>query len=386
MDFIPYGRQWINDDDIQAVVDVLKSDYLTQGPKVKKFEDKICSITGAKYCIAVANGTAALHLAVASLQIEKGSEGITTPNTFAASANCMLYNGLVPRFADIDPSTYNIDPKNIPVLVNKNTKLIIPVHFAGQPADMPSISKIAKKYHLYVIEDAAHAIGSQYEDGSYVGNCKYSDLTTFSFHPVKTITTGEGGAITTNNEELYELLLMLRSHGITKKESKFNPDYIGTELVGPWYYEMQELGYNYRLTDIQAALGVSQINRLNEFKRRRREIVAKYNVSFKNINWLITPYEVEGISSCFHLYVLQIDFSKIGKTRKEVMRILTSKNIGTQVHYIPVSHLPYYKTFNIDTCPNNENYYKRCLSIPLFPHMSDEDIEYVIENIISLGK
>jgi len=384
MKFISYGKQWITDDDIEAVIDVLKSDYLTQGPKVKEFEDKICGYTGAKYCVAVANGTAALHLAVAALKIEGGSEGITSPNTFAASSNCMLYNNLIPRFADIDPRTYNIDPKNIPALVNKNTKLIIPVHFAGQPADMLSISKIAKEYQLRVIEDASHAIGSQYADGSYVGNCKYSDLTTFSFHPVKTITTGEGGAITTNSKELYDLLIMLRSHGITKDNSKLIIKNL--ELVGPWYYEMQELGYNYRLTDIQAALGISQINRLNEFKKRRREIVAKYNISFENIDWLITPYEVEGLSSCFHLYVLQIDFEKIGKTRKEVMKILSSKNIGTQVHYIPVNHFPYYNKYNVDSCPNDENYYNKCLSIPLFPSMSDEDVEYVIKNVIIMGK
>jgi len=378
--FISYGKQWINDADIQAVVDVLKSDYLTQGPKVKEFEDKICQYTGAKYCVAVANGTAALHLAVASLHIKKGSEGITTPNTFAASANCMLYNNLIPRFADIDPKTYNINPENILALVNKNTKLIIPVHFAGQPADMPSISKIAKEYKLYVIEDASHAIGSQYADGSNVGNCKYSDLTTFSFHPVKTITTGEGGAITTNSQEIYERLLMLRTHGITKDENKLSKN------PGPWYYEMQELGFNYRLTDFQAALGISQLNRLNEFKQRRRDIIDRYNQSFKDIEWLKIPYESEGLNSCFHLYVLQFEFDKIGKSRKEVMKELSSYNIGTQVHYIPVNHLPYYNNYNVDSCPIDEDYYNKCLSIPLFPSMSDTDIDYVIENIISLGK
>ncbi len=384
MKYLSYGKQWINEADIQAVVDVLKSDYLTQGPKVKEFEDKICSITGAKYCVTVANGTAALHLAVASLKIEKGSEGITSPNTFAASANCMLYNNLIPRFADIDPRTYNIDPENIPALVNNNTKLIIPVHFAGQPADMPSISKIAKEHQLYVIEDASHAIGSQYADGSYVGNCKYSDLTTLSFHPVKTITTGEGGAVTTNSKELYDLLIMLRSHGITKDHSKLIIKNL--ELIGPWYYEMQVLGYNYRLTDIQAALGISQLNRLNEFKKRRREIISRYNHSFNDIEWLKIPYEAEGLNSCFHLYVLQFDFDRIGKSRKKVMNLLYSKGIGTQVHYIPVNHLPYYNKYNIDSCPNDESYYNKCLSIPLFPSMSDPDIDYVIDIIINLGK
>lgn len=378
--FLNYGKQWITEADIQAVADVLKSDYLTQGPKVKEFEDKICSITGAKYCVAVANGTAALHLAVASLQIGKGSEGITSPNTFAASANCMIYNGLVPRFADIDPRTYNIDPKNIPSLVNKNTKLIIPVHFAGQPADMSSISKIAKEYQLYVIEDASHAIGSQYDDGSYVGNCKYSDLTTFSFHPVKTITTGEGGVITTNSKELYERLLMLRTHGITKDENKLSQN------PGPWYYEMQELGFNYRLTDIQAALGLSQMKRLNEFKKRRREIVSNYNKVFSRVSLIKIPFEAEGVNSCFHLYVVLIDFNKIRKTRSEVMEILRSKNIGTQVHYIPVNQLPYHKKMNYDHCPNATHYYNKCLSLPLYPKMSNDDVNYVIDSVLSLVK
>jgi len=383
--FIPYGKQWINDDDIRSVADVLKSDYLTQGPKVKEFEDKICEYTGAKYCVAVANGTAALHLAVMALKIPKRSEGVTSPNTFAASANCMVYNGMVPRFADIDPRTYNIDPKNIPALINKNTKLIIPVHFAGQPADMPSISKIEKDYKLYVIEDASHAIGSQYTDGSYIGNCKYSDLTTFSFHPVKTITTGEGGAITTNNEELYELLLMLRSHGITKKKSKFKIQNL--EFVGPWYYEMQELGYNYRLTDIQAALGLSQLKRINEFKQRRREIVLCYNEAFKNIDWLQIPYEVKNLSSCFHLYIIQIDFKKIGKTRKQVMDLLARKNIGTQVHYIPVHTQPYYRDHfgtKWGDCPVAENLYEKTLSIPLYPRMTDADVKHVVKSVSSL--
>lgn len=377
--FIPYGKQWINDDDIQAVVDVLKSDYLTQGPKIKEFEDKICSITSAQYCVVVANGTAALHLSVAALNLEKGREGITSPNTFASSANCMLYNNLIPRFADIEPSTYNIDYQYILDLINNKTKLIIPVHFAGQPADMLKISQIAKKNNLRVIEDAAHAIGSQYADGSYVGNCKYSDLTTFSFHPVKTITCGEGGAITTNSKELYERLLMLRTHGITKDENKLSQN------PGPWYYEMQDLGFNYRLTDIQASLGLSQLNRLKEYKERRREIVEKYNKSFKDIEWLKIPHESDGISSCFHLYVLQFDFDKIGKTRKEVMNILSSKNIGTQVHYIPVNHLPYHSKNN-DFCSNNEYYYSQCLSIPLYPKMSKKDINYVIKSIIGLGE
>ena len=373
--YIAYGKQNISDSDIQAIVEVLKSDYLTQGPKVKEFEDNICTHTGAKYCVAVSNGTAALHLAVAVLNITKRSEGITTPNTFVASANCMLYNDLIPRFADIDPHTYNIDPEKVLPLLNESTRLLIPVHFAGQAAEMQSISKIAKENDFFVIEDAAHAIGSQYADGSYVGNCKYSDLTTFSFHPVKTITTGEGGAITTNSKELYERLIMLRSHGITKDENKLlmNP--------GSWYYEMQELGFNHRLTDMQAALGTSQLSRLEDFKARRREIVAHYNEAFSDIPWLTTPFEMESLSSCFHLYVLQINFQKIGKSRNYVMNQLLSEGVGTQVHYIPIYTLPYYQRFPVAECPQAEKYYEQCLSIPLYPGMSNHDVEVVIKAV-----
>ena len=376
--YIPYGKQWITQADIDAVVEVLKSDYLTQGPKIKEFEDTICNYTGAQYCVAVANGTAALHLAVSALQIPADSEGITSPITFAASANCMLYNRLTPRFADIDARTYNIDPGNISGLINDKTRLLIPVHFAGQAAEMGKIAKIAKDRNLFVIEDAAHAIGSQYADGSYVGNCKYSDLTIFSFHPVKTITTAEGGAITTNSKELYERLMMLRSHGITKAMEKLS------ENPGPWYYEMQMLGYNYRLTDLQSALGISQFKRLDEFKARRREIVAAYNKAFQDLNWIITPLELDGLSSCFHLYVLLIDFEKIGKSRKQVIEELYAQKIGTQVHYIPVNTLPFHAERYSDDCPNAIKYYEKCLSLPLYPLMLNQDVEYVINKIRSL--
>ena len=243
---------------------------------------------------------------------------------------------------------------------------------------MLSINKIAEENDLYVIEDAAHAIGSQYADGSYVGNCKYSDLTTFSFHPVKTITTGEGGAITTNSKELYERLLMLRSHGITKDENKLSMN------PGPWYYEMQELGFNYRLTDMQAALGASQMTRLNDFKARRREIVSIYNSKFASSAWLTVPFESEGLSSCFHLYVLLIDFQGIGKSRAQVMTELLSRGVGTQVHYIPVTQLPYYAKTYSESLSNAESYYEHCLSIPLYPTMNDEDVNVVIEAVLGL--
>ena len=375
---IGYGHQYIDDSDIEAVVNVLKSDYLTQGPSVSAFEKKICEITGAKYCVAVSNATAGLHIAVAALELKEGSEGITTPNTFLASSNCMVYNKVKPVFADIDSKTYNIDPKEIQKHISDKTKVLIPVHFAGLPCDMEKINTIAKKHNLHVIEDAAHAIGSQYADGSYVGNCKYSDMTVFSFHPVKTITTGEGGAVTTNDEKLYQKLCMLRSHGVTKDENLL------TKNPGPWYYEMQSLGFNYRMTDMQAALGVSQLNKLDFFKKRRREVIAMYNKAFADMRYLKTPYEPENVCSCFHLYVTQIDFESLGKSRAQVMKELRDKDIGTQVHYIPVPTQPYYKNtfgYKDGDYPVAEKYYEQELSLPLYPGLSDDDVNTVIKAV-----
>jgi len=380
-EFLSYGKQWIDDDDIGAVVETLKGDYLTQGPKVAEFENAICEYTGAKYCVAVANGTAALHLAVAALDVRSGMEGITSTNTFVASANALLYNNLIPVLGDIDPQTYNIAPAEIEKRLTKKTRIITPVHFAGQPADMQSIAGIADRHDLFVIEDAAHAIGSKYADGGTVGNCNFSDMTIFSFHPVKTVTTGEGGAITTNNAQLYKNLLRLRSHGITKDPGELakNP--------GPWYYEMQMLGFNYRMTDIQAALGKSQLAKIKYFGKRRREIIKRYNKAFRDVNWMETPFEQENVDSVFHLYVLKIDFDAIGMPRKKVMQHLMKKHIGTQVHYIPVHTQPYYQHklgHRLGDFPNAEKYYERALSIPLYPKMTDEQVEYVIENILGL--
>ena len=378
---IPYGRQWINEDDINEVINVLRSDYLTQGAKIPEFEKALREYTGAKYCIVVSSGTAALHIAVTALGIGSGKEGITSPNTFVASANCLIYNGLKPVFADINEKTYNIDVKEIKKHINQHTGVIIPVDFAGQPAEMKDIYELSKRHNISVIEDASHAIGSRYEDGNYVGSCKYSDMTIFSFHPVKTITTGEGGAITTNNKELYEKLKLLRTHGITKEEK-----YLSIH-PGPWYYEMQELGFNYRLTDIQSALGITQLRKLDSFAKRRREIVKKYNEAFKDIEFLTIPFERAGVYSVFHLYVLLVDFERIGKSRALIMKELNDKNIGSQVHYIPVHIQPYYqKTFGYKwgDFPVSEDYYKRTLSIPLYPKMENEDIIYVIRNILSI--
>jgi UDP-4-amino-4,6-dideoxy-N-acetyl-beta-L-altrosamine transaminase len=376
--FLSYGRQYIDKTDINSVTKILRSDYLTQGPTTKEFEKEICKFTGAKYCVAVVNGTAALHLAVLSLGIKKNKEGITTPITFSASSNALLHCGLRPKFADIDHDTYNININEIKKKITKNTKVIVAVDYAGQPADMKKIYKLAKSKGIYVIEDASHAIGSKYDKKTMVGSCKFSDLTTFSFHPVKTITCGEGGAIATNNRKLYEKIKILRNHGITK-----NPKYL-KKNPGPWYYEMQLLGFNYRLSDIHAALGISQMKKIHRFIKRRREIVKKYNHAFKNLPHIKIPFEKRGVFSVFHLYILQIDFKKIGKTRKKVMEELKKNRIGTQVHYIPVHTQPFYKNnfnFKYGDYPVAENYYQKTLSLPLYPKMTNKEVEYVINTV-----
>ncbi|MBF9018681.1 MULTISPECIES: UDP-4-amino-4,6-dideoxy-N-acetyl-beta-L-altrosamine transaminase [unclassified Oceanispirochaeta] len=377
---ISYGRQSITIEDIESVVSVLKSDFLTQGPSVEKFEKSIADYCGAKYCVAVANGTAALHIAVAALDIGSNVSGVTSPNTFVASSNAMIYNNITPLFADIDPDTYNITPSSVKDVLKENTKLIIPVHFAGQPCDMEGFYQLAgERSDISIIEDAAHAIGSSYSDGDKVGSCKYSDMTIFSFHPVKTITSGEGGAITTNNKELFDKLLLLRNHGITKNQEKL------TENPGPWFYEMQGLGFNYRLTDIQAALGNSQMKRIDDFKIKRRAIVDKYNLIFGNISGVVSPYESNNKRSCFHLYVLLINFKKFKISRADFIEKLFQKGIGTQVHYIPVYRQPYYKDRNFrGLCPNAEEYYSKAISLPLYPDLSIKEQDYVITEIMKL--
>jgi len=377
-DFIPYGRQYVDDDDIKAVVDVLKSDYLTQGPKVSEFENKICEYTGAKYCVAVSNGTAALHIAVKALDIRQGMKAITSPITFVASANCLLYNHMQPDFADIDAETYCISPQKIQRKISPSTRLIIPVHFAGHPCDMPEIREIAREHHCGIIEDAAHAIGSKYADGSRVGNCRYSDMTIFSFHPVKTLTSGEGGAITTNDPGLYDRLSLLRTHGITKEPSLFRQH--DSDLVGPWYYEMQHLGFNYRITDLQCALGISQLKKIDHFIEKRREIVKKYNAAFEDIEAIIVPSEKQEYFSAFHLYVIQVkNVARIG-----LFNFLKDNNIGVNVHYIPVHLQPYYRDrlgFGTGDYPVSENYYNRAITLPLFPLMQEGDVDYVVHNV-----
>lgn len=376
--FIPYGTQWIDDDDIAAVVSVLRSDYLTQGPCVQAFEEAIAEYVGARYCVAFCNATAALQCAVNALEIPAGSEGITSTNTFVASANSLAYNQLKPVFADIDPQTFNVTADTILSHLNIRTKVLIPVHFAGQACDMKAISSLAKENNCFVIEDAAHAIGSLYEDGSRVGNCRYSEMTVFSFHPVKTITTGEGGAVTTNDARLYQKLLLLRSHGITRDFRLFS------QLPGPWYYEQQDLGYNFRITDLQCALGLRQLGKLNDFKQRRRKIIDTYNQEFVHLFNVRIPFESEGLDSCFHLYILQINFSAVGLSRTCVMESLRSKGVGSQVHYIPVHTQPWYQKmygYRWGEYPVAEAYYENTLTLPLYPKMNETDVKHVIESV-----
>ena len=377
--FLPYGTQMIDETDVQAVLDVLHAPYLTQGPRVEEFERAIAARVGAKYCVAFCNATSALHCAVRALGLGEGDEGITSPNTFVASANCMAYCGVTPAFADIDPRTYNVTAETISERLTEKTSLVIPVHFAGQPCDMAAIGALAKSRGLRVIEDAAHAIGSLYSDGSPVGSCRHSDITVFSFHPVKTVTCAEGGAATTNDPELYRRLVLLRSHGITK-----DPAQMTRTSPGPWYYEMQELGYNYRMTELQAALGLSQLKRLDAFKARRREIVARYNAAFADIPTIKTPYEAPGVSSCFHLYVPRFDFNAIGMTRAEFGKRLHSFEVGWQVLYIPVYTQPWYeRTYGVrrGLCPTAEAYYEVAMALPLYPKLTDNDVERVVRAV-----
>lgn len=370
-----YGKQSINEDDIKAVADVLRSPFITQGPQVEAFEKALCDYTGARHCVVVSNGTAALHISVLALGLPAGSEGITTPMTFAASANSMLYGGIRPVFADIDPETYCLAPRQVGGRITGKTRLMTPVHYAGRTCDMVALKKLSDRHGLKVIEDAAHAIGSSYPCGAKVGSCKYSDLTIFSFHPVKTITTGEGGAVLTNDRALYERLILFRSHGITKVPSLLEQN------PGSWYYEMQELGFNYRMTDFQATLGNSQLKRLDSFAARRRAIVKRYNEAFREVPHLKTPCSEGNEHLCFHLFTACIDFAAIQKPRERFMRELRGLGVGTQVHYIPVHLLPYYRKnlgFKRGDYPLAEAFYEQELSLPLYPDLTDEEVEKVI--------
>lgn len=369
--YIPYGRQTIEEDDIKAVLETLSSDFLTTGPKIEEFEQSVAHYVGAKYAVAVSNGTAALHVACLAAGIGEGDEVITTPNTFVASANCALYCKATPVFADIKKDSYNIDPEDIKRKITSKTKAIIAVHFAGQPCEMDEIHRLAKEHHLLVIEDAAHALGAEYH-GKRVGGL--SDMTTFSFHPVKHITTGEGGMITTNNKELYEKLKRFRSHGITRDELEM------TKMDGAWYYEQFDLGFNYRITDIQCALGICQMKKLDRFVKRRIAIRDAYDRAFRDIKGITIPTEQQGVKSSWHLYVILVEH------RKAVFDELRKRNIGVNVHYIPVYKQPYYHNHGYEqvACENAEYYYDHCISLPIFPGLTDEEQDYVIWNVLEV--
>ena len=394
--YIPYGRQSIDDADIEAVVQVLKSDYLTTGPAVAAFEKKVADYVGAKYAVAVSNGTAALHVACLAAGIGEGDEVITTPITFAASANCVLYCGGTPVFADIDPDTYNISPEELESKITPQTKAIIPVHYTGQPCDMDTILEIARKHDLLVIEDGAHALGASYK-GKKIGSI--ADMTCFSFHPVKPVTTGEGGMIVTDNEELYRKLVLYRSHGITRDNDMMQQyedqlqqssdqvlqeaaDMLRGDVMDPggWYYQQLELGYNYRITDISCALGASQMDKLDHFLERRRQIAKKYDEAFADIPQIKTPWQQEGCQSGWHLYMIQT----MERSRREVFDGLRQAGIGVNVHYIPVYRHPYYQRNGYAGvhCLNAEAFYERAVSLPIFPGLTGSQQDYVIEHVI----
>lgn len=372
--YLPYGKQSIDEDDIQAVINVLKSDFITTGPTIKQFENQVAAYVGAKYAVAFSSGTAALHGACFAAGISNDDEVITTSMTFAASSNCVLYQGGVPVFTDIKSDTYNIDPNLIKDKITNKTKAIIPVHFTGQPVELEKISKIAQEYNLTVIEDAAHALGSTYKKKK-IGSI--SDMTMFSFHPVKHITTGEGGIITTNNEDYYQKLLQFRTHGITR-----NPNNL-TENHGPWYYEMQFLGYNYRMTDIQAALGLSQLQKLDSFIAKRKQYVSMYNMALKDLPEVILPKQLDHVDSSWHLYIIQLNLPLLKVDRKEIFQALQQENIGVNVHYIPIHLQPYYQKLGYQKgiCPNAEKLYESIITLPLFSEMSEQDANDVIQAV-----
>ena len=380
MEKLYYGKQTIEDDDIKAVVDTLKSSLITCGPKVDELEKELCEYTGARYAVAVSNGTAALHCACIAAGIGPGDEVITTPMTFAASANCALYCGARPVFADINPETYNIDPKSIRKCITSRTKAIVAVDFTGQVVEADKIRKICDEYGLLFIEDAAHSIGSSY-NGVKVGNI--ADITTFSFHPVKTITGGEGGAVLTNDETLYKKILLAHTHGITHDEAMMKD----LPHEGMWYYEQISLGYNYRMTDFQAALLISQLGKLERFKKRRKEIVDYYDSELRNVDGIIIQKEIEQSDTCRHLYIIRLDENVLSCTRREFFDEMSSRGVQPQVHYVPVYWFPYYQElgYNKGLCPNAEEVYKGIMSIPLYPSLTEEEMKYVVDVIKSIA-
>ena len=395
--FLPYGKQSISEAEVDAVVECLRSDFLTCGPRVDAFEEAFAAHVGAKYAVAVSSATAALHLAMKVVDIGPGNRVVTSPNTFLASANCAAYVGATPDFSDIDQLSYNMDPAVLAAGWKDDTKAVVAVDYAGQSCDMPGIAKVARGRGAVVIEDASHATGGAF---LYQGECwkigghPWADLTTFSFHPVKTMTTGEGGILVTDNPEYAARARLLRSHGMVREPGGFvglgDEDNLSLSEKGSWYYEMSELGFNYRITDLQCALGLTQLERIDQFIARRREIVEQYNESFADCPFVVSPAvkpEDKKLTS-WHLYTLQIDFGSIRKTRTQVMEELREQGVGTQVLYIPVHLQPYYRNhygYGTGKCPNAENFYERALSIPLFPKLTTEDVESVVTAVLDLA-
>ncbi len=376
---IPYGKQDINQQDIDGVIDVLKSDFLTQGPKVPEFENALTAHTGARYALAVNSATSALHIACLALGLGEGDWLWTSPITFVASANCGLYCGAKVDFVDIDPATYNLCPKKLEEKLiqakaqGKLPKVVVPVHLCGQPCDMEAIGRLAKEYGFKVIEDASHAIGGKYH-GKPIGNCEYSDITVFSFHPVKIVTTAEGGAVVTNNKALADKMALLRSHGITR-----DPQQMIGESHGGWYYQQIDLGFNYRMTELQAALGVTQMTRLEQFITSRHRLAERYYQRLKDLP-ITLPFQLENTYSGLHLFVIRLQLDKIDLTHKQVFDALRENGIGVNLHYIPVHTQPYYENmgFAKGDFPNAEQYYQEAISLPMFHTMTDEQQDEVV--------
>lgn len=380
---IPYGKQDINQEDIDNVVDVLKSDFLTQGPQVPAFEQALIDHTGASYALAVNSATSALHIACLALGLGEGDWLWTSPITFVASANCGLYCGAKVDFVDIDPKTYNMCPKRLEEKLikakagGKLPKVVVPVHLCGQPCDMVAISRLAKEYNFKVIEDASHAIGGKYQGGP-IGNCEYSDITVFSFHPVKIVTTAEGGAVMTNEKSLFDKMALLRSHGITRDLNQMEG-----ESHGGWYYQQIDLGFNYRMTELQAALGVSQMKRLEDFVKARHHLAHRYNELLESLP-VVLPYQLENTYSGLHLYVIRLQLDKFSLTHKEVFEALRNRGVGVNLHYIPVHTQPYYEKmgFNVGDFPESELYYNEAISLPMF-HSMDVNQQDEVVSVLS---